>query len=191
MTAVTATTPERVIFAQWPEALFLKAFADKVTPEVKARLRETGLDLDKALAPAYPFEAQAVWLTIAAEEFYPDLPRDEALHAIGLNFFSGWQETLLGRAAAAMFRVIGPRRSLLRVERAFRTSNNFTEVKAEELGPTCIRLYINEVHGAANYFAGLMVAGGHLTGAANPRATVERLEGPGAFIRVEWDGPAK
>ncbi|MBX5480644.1 MAG: DUF2378 family protein [Myxococcaceae bacterium] len=180
------TAPEPVFFSQYFESLFLRAHGDQLTPRLKARLREAGLDVDRLL-PAYPVSVGKAALQIAVEEIYPGQDREAALREMGRRFLRGWQSTLLGRAAAAVLRVVGPRRSLMRLEGAFRTGDNFTRIQAEELGPTRVRLRINHVLGAPAYYAGMMQEGGVMTGAKNTRATVESTEGDGAVILVEWD----
>lgn len=46
--------PEALFFDSFVEALFIGAYENKLTPELKARLREHRLDLDAKLLPSYP-----------------------------------------------------------------------------------------------------------------------------------------
>ena len=48
-------------------------------------------------------------------------------------FWSGYEKTLVGSALTAMLRVLGPKRTLERMTRNFRTANNYTEVTVEAL----------------------------------------------------------
>ncbi|MFL5318758.1 MAG: DUF2378 family protein [Myxococcaceae bacterium] len=178
---------ERLLFEPFAVSLFLHKHSPAPTPKLKARVRETGLDLDKPLLPGYPAELLPKWLQIAAEELHPHLPTSEAYREIGRQFVRGWQETLIGKAAAGVLRVIGPRRALHRVNSAFRTGDNFVETQAEDLGPTKVRMRFNEVSGAPDYYAGVLHEGGVLTRAKNPRVTVESHDRPGAVLIVEWE----
>ena len=50
-----------------------------------------------------------------------DLPKDEALRTLGAQFIRGWQRTALGSAASALLTLLGPARTLTRLDRAIRT----------------------------------------------------------------------
>lgn len=178
---------EKFVFEQFAVALFLTKHARPLSAKAKEQLRATGLDIDKPLMPAYPATVIPKWLEVAAEELHPGLPRAEAYRRIGRTFLEGWQETLLGRAAAGVLKVIGPKRTLQRLDRAFRTGDNFIQTEAEELGPTKMRIRFNDVSGVPDYYAGILEQGSVLTNAKNGRVTVESHDRPGATILVEWD----
>ncbi|MGZ3458342.1 MAG: TIGR02265 family protein, partial [Archangium sp.] len=74
---------ELLVFEQTIEAVFVRALHGRVSPSCKARLRQAGLDLDRKLRPAYPFDAWMTFLRIAAEELYPREPLEQGAFKIG------------------------------------------------------------------------------------------------------------
>ena len=180
-----ATGEPKLIFSHpFLEAL-QRALKVELTVTVRAKLKAAGLDFDR-LEPAYPAERVAQWLVLIAELFYPGMARDEALRRLGLRVFEEWAQTLLGSAALAVMKLIGPVGSLKRMGRNFRTSDNFTEVEFAELGPRDCELRFNDVLGIPAYFLGIM-QGGAKALQLDPRVTIAPVEGsPGAVVRVRW-----
>jgi uncharacterized protein (TIGR02265 family) len=118
---------------------------------------------------------------------YPGTERDEALRLLGKRVLDEWGKTLLGSAALAVMKIIGPVGSLKRMGRNFRTSDNFMEVEFVELGPGDCELRFSDVMGIPAYFLGVM-EGGAVALKLDPRVTITPVAGtPGAVVRVRWD----
>ena len=180
---------QRLVFPNLVEGL-VRATGDGVTPALKAQLRERGLDLDKKFPPAWETTHVKEWFELFAAAKSPGVPREEALRRLGQGFMEGWRGTLVGGAMSIVLRTIGPDRSLSRLERAFRTGDNFTTVTVTpiETPPPWRLAHIrfNEVFGCPEYFVGLMEAGSAFVGAKNPEVQLEALEGPGVLLRVRY-----
>lgn len=177
---------EKLIFAQTFEGL-LRSLAGKLTPQLTEGLRHRGLDLSLALLPAYPLSVWIEVLSFVARERHPGLALDAAVAAVGRDFMDGYAETMVGRAMTAMMRLIGPRRTLERVTRQFRTGNNFSDTRLTEVSATEYRLWVNEVQ-LAGWYVGILSRGLELAGGKEVKVELlERDAGAGTF-RVRWTG---
>lgn len=116
------------------EGLFRRALKTRLTPSLVAKLRERGLELDKPLQPAYPAERCAEWIRLVAE-LYPPLSEREATYQVGRANMDGYVQTVLGRAVVQVLKVIGPKRTLPRLGRSFRTGTNYMQVDVREVLP--------------------------------------------------------
>ena len=124
---------ERLVFPSLLDG-YVKGLGPKFTAETRAKLKAAGLDMDR-LPPAINASAMIPLMHLIANGAFPMEPREEQLRLLGLSAIRGWQSGLLGSAAAAMIRVIGPVRALTRLDRAFSTTNNFSKAKTQLLGP--------------------------------------------------------
>jgi uncharacterized protein (TIGR02265 family) len=119
-----------------------RAFARQLTPELLARLKATGMDFLSPL-PAYPMDTFLQALNVLAEAVLPGQPREAQHRKLGRDFMQGYVETALGRAVLTMARVVGVRRTLLRVGRSLKTTGNYVEAAAREDGPDAMHLTIS------------------------------------------------
>lgn len=177
---------EKLIFAQTFEGL-LRSFHAQLSPRLASGLRQRGLDPMAALLPAYPQSVFIEVVTFVAGELHPGLPPEEAIAAVGRGFMDGYGETMVGRAMLAMMRLIGPRRTLERVTRQFRTGNNFSETRLTEVGPTEYQLWVNEVR-LPGWYIGILSRGLELAGAQGVRVELLALEAGGGRFCVKWSG---
>ena len=177
---------ELLVFEQTIEAMFLRALGGRMTPSCKARLRQAGLDLDRKLQPAYPFQSWMSFLRIAAEEFHPSEPLDVGVFKLGMAYIEGFRETMLGRAVLSMLRVLGPRRALMRATQNFRAGNNYTESRLTEQGPGQFELWMNEVGPFPTFTAGIIHAGLRTAGAGDIHVDVVAHDGHTATYRISW-----
>ena len=99
-------------FGQVYEGLFVRGLRGRLT-----------------LQPAYPSSVLPACIVLTAQTLYPTEPLEQALKVIGRTFFLGFIDTLLGRAMLGLLRIIGPRRSLERMQRNFRTGSNYIETR--------------------------------------------------------------
>jgi uncharacterized protein (TIGR02265 family) len=177
-----APAVEKLVFSSMGDGL-VRALGPDLTPALSEKLRARGFDVNKKFPPAWPLEQVTGWLELIAAELYPQLPREEALKSVGRRFIEGWQATLLGSAAAQVMKVMGPRRSLERIGRAFRTSDNFTEVSFEPLGATSALVVITGQK-LPTYAQGVLEAGMAIV--TRGTVTLQKVEGEVATYRLDW-----
>ena len=175
---------QRIIFAVQAEGL-LRGLDPDVKGSLKTRLKTAGLDADAALPPGWPAEQLKVWLDLASAEIYPDFPVDEAHRRIGRRFLDGWQRTMLGAASAQFLKVLGMKRTLERLTRAFRTGDNFSETSVAfpeaHVGVVTVRS-----QQLPHYIAGIL-DGGLALMKVKGKVTIEPASGDTMSFRVEWE----
>lgn len=151
---------------------------------LKALLKENGLDADHlpALIPAHVYAAN---VRLAATFTWPEAREEEALRLAGLHFMRGWIRTVMGSAAGRLARLVGPERTLRRLDKSFRTTNNFQRAEVTMVAPRQARIQLKESLGIPQYYVGILQGGlemMHLQG------TVEMVasEGSGFVMVLTW-----
>ena len=177
---------ERVVFNSAFEGLFLRALAVDMTPVLMERLKRSGLDVSQRLLPAYPIAVWVAAIELACDAVYPTLTRDDACHRLGRRIIDGYQQTLIGRALFATLRLIGPRRTLDRVAKSFRTSNNFSEARLTEETGRRFALWMNEVETNPHLTAGIIERGLELAGAKEARVVMRSRDAVGCILECSW-----
>jgi uncharacterized protein (TIGR02265 family) len=177
---------QRLHFEQVVDGLWFRALKPRISPSLRAALKEKGLDLDKPLEPAYPAEKMHEWVALTAAQLYPTMGKDDALKQLGVDFFRGYTSTFIGAAMKTMMRVLGVRRSLERMERNFRTGNNFMQTRFTPVGTGEVSLWFNDVNGLPAYYAGMLEEGGRATGAADIKVTWTNAPEQGCTYQVRW-----
>lgn len=130
---------------------------------LKAHLKSHGLDFDR-LPPAIPALAYKEHVRQTAKFVWPQFLEEEALRLTGYHYVNGWRETALGRAAAPLLRLIGPKRTLQRLERVLRTGDNFTRTQTEFLNDNQARISISDTLGLDSYWLGILQGGLEILG---------------------------
>jgi uncharacterized protein (TIGR02265 family) len=157
MSSEGAAAPStRLVFPVAVEGV-IKGLGERVTPAALEKLRAGGLDVSN-LPPAIPAEDMPRHLRTLAAEIWPEESPDEQLRLMGLTFVRGWQNTFLGAAMSALLRVVGPQRTLQRMDRAFRTSDNFTHGTVVKLAETEFLVTISDVNDMPTYWRGVLQA---------------------------------
>ncbi len=162
----------------------LHGLGSKVTDQTRRKLLALGLDVQR-MPPAIPAELMPRIFNVIAEDIWPFEAEDERLRLLGLYFIRGWQHTLLGRAGATFLKIIGPTRTLQRLDRAFRTSDNYTHASTTFLGPTEALLTISDVDGLPTYWVGLLEGGLEFL-SLKGSVTLESHPRPEAVYRIKW-----
>ena len=175
---------EKVVFGNCWDAL-ASALGDRLDPSMQAALAEMGIDLKK-LHAAYP---HALWirsLELAMERLSPGLPLDEATYRMGRAMYERYGQTIVGKALLQVLAVLGPRRALERLERNFRTTNNYSRTQLIQLAPNRYEVELSDVH-FPHYYRGVLDAGLERS-AKNPQVTLlsHEPDGPARFA-VSWD----
>ncbi|MBJ6764065.1 DUF2378 family protein [Myxococcaceae bacterium JPH2] len=179
--------PEKLVFAQTVEALFVRALENRLTPACREHLRRAGLDLDQKLERAYTLEQWREFLRIAAGHVYGGVPAEAAYYSLGERFMDAYFGTFFGRALLGVVRLAGPRRALLRSGLGFRAGNNFSEVKIVERSPTSLELWMNDVLADQPTFAaGLLARAVELCGGQRVVSLPEEFDGTSATYHVRW-----
>jgi uncharacterized protein (TIGR02265 family) len=181
-----SSKPERLWFSPVIEAVFLKGLGDRLTPALKEEIKTAGINLDK-LQPAYPLEVVDKAFAIVRTRLYAGMSEDEALHELGLSSLRGYTETLLGKALIQILKLIGVRRSLLRMHTSMRSGNNYLETFSTVVSSTCIDLKFSDVSGMPSFYQGIIEEGGRMAHAKNLKVTTIASEAPSHTFRVEWD----
>lgn len=185
-------TPEKLVHAQTVEALFVRAFENRLTPACRETLKRAGLDLDRKLERSYTLEQWKDFLRIAAAHVYGGVPAEAAYYSLGERFMEAWFGTFMGKALLGMARLAGPRRMLLRASQGFRAATNFSELRIVERGPTSLELWMNDVMADQPTFAaGLLARAVELAGGWRAVAIPEGFDGTACTFHVRWsEAPA-
>ncbi len=128
---------EPVVFDAAVEG-FRRSMGRRLTPKLVEEIKVIGVDLSKPAAiPLATWERMLRHVAIA---LFSELTESERYRALGHAFMQGYVETTIGRASLALGRVIGAKRTLMRMGRNFRSVTNYVEIEATEKGPTAIEL---------------------------------------------------
>jgi uncharacterized protein (TIGR02265 family) len=126
---------EPVFFASAFEGLYLRGLDGLLTPTVVSGLKARGLDLSQPLQAAYPYTVWSECMFFTANAVFPHLPEEDGVEAMGVAFMRGFTSTLIGSAVTQMAKLVGVERTLRRMHRNSRTTNNMYVSTAETLGP--------------------------------------------------------
>lgn len=186
LTNETTQQQERLWFSTVIEAIFIKGLGERLTPDLTASIRKAGIDLAK-LQPAYPVEQVRAACKIVMPVLFGDMTEADAFHQLGVSSMRGYTETLLGKALLQILKLIGPRRSLLRMHTSMRSGNNYLETSSTVLANNCVELRFSDVSGMPSFYQGIMEEAGRMAHAKNLRVTTVADTPPGHAFRVEWD----
>ena len=180
-------TQRRLVFEHTVEGLFRFSLRSRLSSQAWNGLRAVGIDLSKPLLPAYSDETWKRALELTVADLYPMLPREEGWRRLGREVVNGMVHTVLGRAMVGVARLLGPLRSLRRLNNTLRSADNYVESRLTELSPTSCEVWINEVMGQPSYYQGILEACIALAGGQRARVRVVAREGTGARLHVEWE----
>jgi uncharacterized protein (TIGR02265 family) len=174
---------DRFAFSSLLES-YEKGLGKRLTPTLREKLKVAGLDLEK-LPPAIPAQEMPKYMDIIVAEVWPDTPREQALRELGLCVIRGWQQGLLGAAAAQMLRLIGVQRTLTRLDRAISTTNNFNKTSTVFVNSNEALITVNEVQNMPSYWRGILEAGLEIL-AVEGEIALESFHPPQATFRAKW-----
>lgn len=176
-----------LIFNHTIQGLFSRTFHEGVPAELKAQLRAAGVDLDKPLLPAYPVRTWCQCVELSAPVAFPRERREVAWRKLGERMIDGYQDSMIGSAMFSMLRLLGPKRTLQRAQKNFRTGNNYSEVRITEVSPTAMDLWFNETDEPLRHFtAGLVLAGLRAAGADGAHVDIVDKDPKGFTVRASW-----
>lgn len=175
---------EKLVFLQTFEGL-VRAYGSRFNHELRTNFRLYGFDPERLL-PAYPQQTFVEVLRLISRELHPHEEPNTAIRLTAKGFLDGYDETLVGRAMLAAIRIIGPRRTLERLTRQFRTGNNFSDTRLTQLGPTEFELWCNEVQ-LPGWYEGLLLRGLEIAGASKLEVKfVKRDDSGGGTFHLRW-----
>ena len=177
---------EKLVFEQTIDGLFRRGLKGQVTPRLKRRLADAGLDLDKKLLPAYPFADWCTFVSLASEELHGPGNVQVGYRLLGERVVDGFKESMLGTALFSVIKVLGPRRALMRVRQNFRSGNNYTEGEVFELTPTSYEVWMNEIGDIRYLTSGVLLAGVRALGAPQASVEVKTFDDAGVTYCVFW-----
>jgi uncharacterized protein (TIGR02265 family) len=166
------------------EALFLRAFRDRMTPGLSRELLEIGLDFN-ALKPTYPYSYFVKSLELIAKHLFPNESLESSVPKIGERLVTSYFETLLGKPLLALLRVLRPVRGLHRMKQNFRASNNFSESQLVELSPHSFQLWLNEPGLPGLSTLGVLRKGLTLAGSSQVKVTILATDALGTVYDIE------
>ncbi|MFL5354133.1 DUF2378 family protein [Archangium sp.] len=176
-----------LIFNHTLQGLFARTFHEGVPAELKAQLRSVGVDLDKQLLPAYPVQTWCRCVELSAPVAFPRERREMAWRKLGERMIDGYQDSMIGSAMFSMLKLLGPKRTLQRAQKNFRTGNNYSEVRITEVGPTVMDLWFNETDEPLRHFtSGLVLAGLRASGTEQPQVDIIDKDSKGFTVRASW-----
>ena len=179
---------ERLVFSPSIEGLLLKGL--EIPPGLRAELRALGIDLDRPLLPAYPAELWHRALHLVAQRLYPELGFAEAYRKMGERTVYGLEATLLGKAMIAMAKLVGPRRTLLRLPNSVKSGLNFAQLEAKELAPNTFVLTSQPYMGYGEFMQGSVSAAIDLTGGVEGAVEIVEYDRSTEklVLRASWRG---
>lgn len=141
---VSDPTLEPVVFGAAIDGM-RKALGKRFTPELKSTLLKAGVDFDKAQV-AYSLDTWLVVVRTLGDALAGEVPAGDRYQALGRMFMRGFVETPIGFAALTAGKVLGVKRTLMRMGRNFRTAANYIETEQTDVGPKELRIrtFINE-----------------------------------------------
>ncbi|WP_426756626.1 DUF2378 family protein [Myxococcus sp. Y35] len=178
---------QRLVYVQVVEGLLEHGLRGRVSPRLKHRLRQAGIDLDRPLLPAYPVPLWERCLAVIIEETFPGVPREEAFRQLAERHVEGYGRTMVGRAVYGVLRLLGPRRLVQRLPQTLRATDNYTEVELTELGPTSYAMKMNSRLDAPGYAETLFECFLRLGGANSPRVTRAGEDAESTTYLLTWN----
>ena len=177
--------PEKIIFDHTVESL-LRTLKRPIPPEQIQGLDALGIDLSKPLLPGYPIEVYSALIGFIGRQRFPQLPEEEADFEVGRAFIEAYTtQSVMGKALKGLLRVIGPHRAIERMSRTYRSANNYTETRLQQLGPARYELWFNFVL-RPGYFRGMVHETLSLCGVKQLEVKTVVAENKEATFHVSW-----
>ncbi|WP_370458977.1 DUF2378 family protein [Aggregicoccus sp. 17bor-14] len=177
---------ERLTYGSVVEGLLRHGLQGQVPPGLRARLQRIGVDVERPLLPAYPLPVWLHCLWAIIEELYPGQPPEQAFRALGARTTEGYSHTLVGRAIGVLTRMLGPRRTVLRIPQLLASTDNWSRVEVLERGPCHFELWHNAALGTPGYLEGVLEALLREAGAKEPRARALELGEAHTLYELRW-----
>ncbi|MFO0601432.1 MAG: DUF2378 family protein [Myxococcaceae bacterium] len=175
----------RVVFGAAFDSLFSKEVRARLTPALRDELKKLNIDLERRFNPGYPVETWAATVGACAKHLFPDARGNESWFELGRLTMRGFGETVLGRAAFGLMKLIGPARTLERSARTYASVSNYTVVTLKRLDQTVYTMHLTELHTPPEYDMGVVDQALELLGVL-PEVKLEATDPTGFTLRVSW-----
>lgn len=181
-----AAEPPRVIFGTSFDSLFSSDLRAHITPTLDAEFKKLGVNLSKPFQPAYAIEVWVEIIELLCKHLYPKDSRETAQWKLGRSTIEGFVHTLIGKAAFAFMRLVGPVRSVERAARTYANTNNYTKIDLKRIAPTAFEFTLNEKHTLPEYDMGILEAVLEHVGAKQPHVTLLKRDAESFTLKLEW-----
>ncbi|RKG93854.1 DUF2378 family protein [Corallococcus terminator] len=177
---------DEIVYRHTIEGLF-RSIGRRLTPDLKNKLRDAGLDLDAQIPRNTPRTVFAEALRITAEHLHPNEELSEGYRQLGVGIIQGMEQTMLGKALVSMWPIFGPERVVVRIRESFATVNNYQQTELDTQGPAHHVIRVSECNGNPGYLQGIIEAGLTKAGARNLRVEPFDFDGHACSYRVRWE----
>ncbi len=177
---------ERVVYAVVVESSLLKGVGARLTPELRGKLRQIGIDLDQKLLPTYPLTVYREAVSFVARELFPTLAPAAGIRELGVFAARHYEHTMVGKMMIGAIRLLGPHRMLEKASTQFRAVTNFLECKTTKLGPTRYEMWLSSVGERAPYYEGLVTTMLGFTGAKDVKMRTTARDGEAVTFEITW-----
>jgi uncharacterized protein (TIGR02265 family) len=179
---------QRLIYEQSIEAMYLKAHPEKLTPQVKAALRELGIDLDQKLKPFYNADAVNDATRLFRRLAYGHVADDEQAYSqMGERILDGYFNTIYGKPLVSLLKLLGAKRIVDRLPQAMTASSNYMKVTVEWKGPTEAWLTLSDTSPSPHLNLGVIRrAFVHWFNTPSFQVSIQEHVAPRATYRMTW-----
>jgi uncharacterized protein (TIGR02265 family) len=159
---------------------------DQLTPTLRRKLHELGLEPGTKLKPVYPYAVFTQALVAVSEELWPARPYVECQRELGRRAVAQYFDSLMGIALKRLSKTLGLRRTLGRMTQNFSGTNNYTETRLRELSETHYELWMNEAPTTQHYVLGVLEAGLQMTSGKDVKVAIASTDSDGCTYDVSW-----
>ncbi|MFT3840680.1 MAG: DUF2378 family protein [Myxococcaceae bacterium] len=179
---------EQLIYENAVEGLFVRGFGKRITPKLKAAMREAGLDLDAPLKTTYPGPVINTCSKLLREHLYAHEKDDlKAYTDIGSTTLDGFFDTVLGRAMASVLRIVGYERIIDRLPRQMASGSNYQIVTVKRVKPGEAEVHCSDCEPHPGINVGVFTrAFGHWFQAPNFVCVILKVDQTGCTYRLTW-----
>jgi uncharacterized protein (TIGR02265 family) len=179
-------TERQLVFDNAVEGLFIHGLKGRLTPALKGKLRDLGVDLDRKLLPAYERAVWAKALQVTADELFAGLPVEHAAREMGYLVARGWDATMVGKAMIAFARVVGPKRTLERLTRSLGAANTYVRAELVCYGEKEFELRCGGLDFSPHFMGGIVEGSLQLVRAQEPKVALLSSQGEKAVFQLSW-----
>ncbi|MFO0593911.1 MAG: DUF2378 family protein [Myxococcaceae bacterium] len=118
----------------------------------------------------------------------PGVPEEQALELSGRAMISSFQQSLVGRGLVLALKLLGLRRTLLRMAENFRSADTVTRVTAIDKGPGWVQLAFENTFGLERHMIGIVSSAMETIFPKTAIGVTGAPDGKGGYvIDVKWD----
>ena len=178
---------QRGVYAHTVDGFFLRGIKRHLSERLLDRVRdEAGIDLRRRLEVLYALPAWERSVCIAAEELHAGVPQSVAFELLGAALTQGYFDTIVGQVLRPMVVLLGPARTMHRIEASVRSANNYTESSLVRHAPNHFSVIVNEVGPLRDHLRGAVRRGLEVAGAQNLRCEVSSYDDERVVLDISW-----